>query len=286
MRRTLRPLLLVGLCTLWTTGQAAEPHAARPSFEVASIRPAEPHDDRGFLSGIRLDGTSVIMRRVGFLDLLRAAFAMDGRFILDGSWLRGQTTFDILAKLPAGASAPQIPAMIQSLLVDRFKLAYHFKMEDRRVYALVPDNGGVKTARSTGIDASQPGGTITGIAMMSEGPGTRRWQSPDHSSMLITLFSDGGGQLELNGVTFPEFAYVLDKLDGLDIVDATGIKGRYDFKVTAPPDELCDVCLNSHPSDTPNTKESLRRLGLRLEKRKVRVKVLVIDHLEKTPTAN
>jgi len=90
-------------------------------------------------------------------------------------------------------------------------------------------------------------------------------------------------------MSLPELAYILNTLDGLDIVDITGIKGVYDFTFTASPEEANELSVGPAPasrSTTPGTRESLQRLGLRLEKRKASVEVLVIDHLEKTPTEN
>jgi uncharacterized protein (TIGR03435 family) len=51
--------------------------------------------------------------------------------------------FDILAKLAEGTSRDQVPAMLQSLLTNRFKLTTHREYREQPVYALVAAKGGL-----------------------------------------------------------------------------------------------------------------------------------------------
>ncbi|MCU1237673.1 MAG: hypothetical protein JWP63_5640, partial [Candidatus Solibacter sp.] len=46
--------------------------------------------------------------------------------------------------MPEGATSDQIPAMLQALLGERFKLAAHKENRPRPVYALVVGKGGPK----------------------------------------------------------------------------------------------------------------------------------------------
>ncbi len=67
----------------------------------------------------------------------------------------------------------------------------------------------------------------------------------------------------------------------VSVTDATGLTARYDFTLTysregAPDAELFQDLFSALQS----------RLGLRLETKKVPVKAIVIDHMEKVPTGN
>ncbi len=61
---------------------------------------------------------------------------------------------------------------------------------------------------------------------------------------------------------------------GRDVVDKTGITGRYNLKLQWTPD---DAAANSGPSLFTALEE---QLGLKLEPAKGPVQVLVIDHVE------
>jgi uncharacterized protein (TIGR03435 family) len=88
--------------------------------------------------------------------------------------------------------------------------------------------------------------------------------------------------------------------DGLDpaVVDMTGLKGRYqvnlDISIGSREDyiaallegdrELATATL--HRAELNAVQDGLKKLGLQLEPRKGPVSTVIIDHLEKTPTAN
>lgn len=229
------------------------------------------------------------MRNVSIGELIQAAFGVEARFLSAPDWLSKSPDFDIRATIPNDASARQVPEMIQSLLEQRFKLAFHREHQERQAYALLVDKGGARFPKSTGIDDSMPGGGFAGVSAVSDEPGGRVWTSPNKSAMRITPLAGGGARWNLTGMSVPELAYILNTLDGLDIMDMTQIKGTYDFTFTASPEDVNELSTNTAAatrSTTPSTRESLQRLGLRLENRKVTVDVLVIDRLEKTPTEN
>jgi uncharacterized protein (TIGR03435 family) len=84
--------------------------------------------------------------------------------------------------------------------------------------------------------------------------------------------------------TMEDLGRYVASMVGQPVDDATGLKGKYDFILK---------WLNERgrrPSDDesgPNIFEALQaQLGLKLESKKTMVDVLVIDHIEKTPTEN
>jgi uncharacterized protein (TIGR03435 family) len=83
------------------------------------------------------------------------------------------------------------------------------------------------------------------------------------------------------------------------VVDMTNLTGTYDCTIAYNLDDLRALILSSAPAGTPlppkqaevgdngvSLEGSLLGLGLRMEPRKAPLDVIVIDHMEKTATAN
>jgi uncharacterized protein (TIGR03435 family) len=79
----------------------------------------------------------------------------------------------------------------------------------------------------------------------------------------------------------------------VEIVDRTGLAGRYQVSLDVSMSDLL-AAIADGPRDLATlqrawlnmVQDGLRKLGLQLEPRKAPVEIIVIDHLEKTPTAN
>lgn len=52
--------------------------------------------------------------------------------------------FDVVTKVPAGATQEQVSRMWQNLLADRFKLAVHRETKEMPAYLLVTAKGGLR----------------------------------------------------------------------------------------------------------------------------------------------
>jgi uncharacterized protein (TIGR03435 family) len=76
------------------------------------------------------------------------------------------------------------------------------------------------------------------------------------------------------------------------VVDGTALNGRFDMTINfTPPRVLENIAAQGVPPSEPNGTisifEALRdQLGLKLEARKVTTQVLVIDHVDESPTEN
>ena len=86
---------------------------------------------------------SVELKGLPLKPILAEAFHVKIDQIVGPSWL-DEECFDIIAKVPEGATSEQRPAMFQALLAERFKLAAHKEDRPSNVYALVVDKGGPK----------------------------------------------------------------------------------------------------------------------------------------------
>jgi uncharacterized protein (TIGR03435 family) len=111
-----------------------------PAFEVATIKRSDSNADAGQM--IR-DPRFVALGHVSLQNLLAQAYRIKNFQISGPSWLDSER-FDILARLPDGATQDQLPAMLQTLLRERFKLAFHLKKETLGAYALLARSGATK----------------------------------------------------------------------------------------------------------------------------------------------
>jgi uncharacterized protein (TIGR03435 family) len=95
------------------------------------------------------------------------------------------------------------------------------------------------------------------------------------------------------GVAMPALCWNLSQIVGHPVVDNTGLKGYYDFKLeyvmtgpAGPPAPAADGGDLPPRVEGPSIFSALReQLGLKLEARKGPVEIIVIDHIEK-PSSN
>ncbi len=223
---------------------------SRPSFEVASVRPSSDDTNDGYWSPPGRPNFTAHNLSLTWLIVL--AYGIDANQIADKpSWL-DSVHFDIEAK-PSGnvsLTREELRPRLQSLLEDRFHLATHTETRLMPGYALIVTKGGPKLEATKG----------------SAFPGFR------------VNVSDG----ELNGLNWsmPFLATMLQHPSGRPVVDETGLRGSYDIKLHYSPDTSTN---SSDPSIFTALQETL---GLKLVPKKVPVSVLVIDHVDRAPTAN
>jgi uncharacterized protein (TIGR03435 family) len=261
----------------------------------------------------RIDQGCVSLKELLLLD----AFAIPASRLQGPDWMDAQR-FDISAKLPEGATADQLPEMFQALLEERFGLAFHREHKEGSVNALVVGKGGLKVkpaapesaqpawvAAAAAVSGPSGNGNIGGIrfrsivAPSSDGGPMSVWQSP---SMGFVRRSNTGGlrgiiHYEAPSITFEGLANLaVIAGNGLDpaVVDMTGLKGRYQVNLDTSMADLIAFLTGPGPKDAAAmqdaqlgmVRDGLKKLGLQLEPRKTPVETIVIDRLEKTPTAN
>jgi uncharacterized protein (TIGR03435 family) len=144
--------------------------AARPEFEVASIRPSKPGTRTTF--GVGNGGASEA--NVTLKALIAFAYRLQGYQILGEPGWVSSDRFDIEAKAADRNADPgQLRLMLQSLFADRFKLALHRETRQANVYALVVAKGG-PTIKSS---ADQISADVNGPS--PPGAGSQSWSYPD-----------------------------------------------------------------------------------------------------------
>ena len=162
--------------------------------------------------------------------------------------------FDVAAKYPPDTKNEDRTLMLRTLLEDRFKLAVHRQMKEMPGYALV-------VGKSFKLKPVEPGSSGT---------------------------DSHGGRVRTLTATKTSMAFLADLIArnlGETVVDKTGLEGVYDFELRWTND---DQTANNGDADTaPTLFTALQEtLGLRLQRQKVPVEMVVVDHAERVPTEN
>jgi uncharacterized protein (TIGR03435 family) len=174
-------------------------------------------------------------------DLLYTAFKVKPYQIEGPDWIRVQR-FDVLAKMPPGATKDDVPVMLQGLLKDRFKLEYHRGTKDHPVYALIVAPGGPKMKEAepdVPLDpAVEPKPLAKGeIAFGSGDNAVRLKQGADGTSgtaqtakagaVKYSMTPDGIMHYEYEKLEMSLLADALSQFLGKPVIDLTGLKGKY-----------------------------------------------------------
>jgi uncharacterized protein (TIGR03435 family) len=210
------------------------------------------------------------------------------------------TTYDIEAKVPAGTTREQLRGMLQNLLVERLKLAYHFEKKPAQAYDLAVAKNGPKLHESPPESAEKP--------QAADNPASDEYgfriPPADFKGQLMLRNSEIVRWLA-RGVTVAQMARLLaGRLQG-PVTDSTGLDGKYDFTLYC---SAVSVGLSSGPDPAgpapagvakkvgeesaegvfvPSIFVVLReKLGLTLEKKQVLLDLFVVDHVERVPVEN
>jgi uncharacterized protein (TIGR03435 family) len=241
-------------CALaWLAAGLVHSQAPTPAFEVASIRinrSEDPSRSIRSMPGGRLQATNVPLR-----NLIRFAYeVLTLAEIAGGPEWMDRTAFDIVAK---GAAEDSQPAMMRALLAERFKLSVHRDTQEQALYALT-------LARTDG--RLGPAMTPSKADCATAGSCYRR-NTPT--------------RFELRGQPISQLARTLNPLLGETVVDRTGLSGAYDMTFEFSPEGLPGMPRAPADPNLPSIFTALQeQLGLKLERTRGPVEVLVIDHAE------
>jgi uncharacterized protein (TIGR03435 family) len=233
-------------------------HAQTPSsdFEVASIRMHNGPLSR--IADYSISGRRVTLSGYNAPLLVSEAYNLkQDRISFSFSSAMIDDYYDITALAPDTASPTreEFRRMLESLLMNRFKLKVHSEQRKLSVYALVVAKSGL----------SLPESSADGRCATRVGPA-----HPD----------DRNYRYQFTGCSLEALVNTL-QMDR-PVIDKTGSTKRYDFTLFATPSfKMRDL---SEPGDI-SIEDSVQQLGLKLESRKEPMTVLVVDRIEK-PTDN
>ena len=253
-----------------------------PRFEVESVKKFE---GRVTSSNLRTPGGGrITITNLPLRTILMQAWGGIRDYQLTGiapSWMTTDR-FTINAKAETNAPREQVMLMLRAVLIDRFKLKYHVEKKEQQVYVLTTAEPEWKpTARMKLVDCSQPG------AKPGPAPTPVRFDSPCSGGMMLST-----NGIQARGTTMANFVSMLSSLGGLGVVhDKTGLTGTYQIDLDASPtallrslsSTLATLNPNSEANLLPNVAEgrslgaAVRDLGLKLDRQKEMIDVLVID---------
>ena len=237
---------------------------ANPSFEVATIKPTKPDEQRKLLI---VRGRLFETVNTSLNDLISFAYGLHAKQVIGIPAWADTDKFDITAQpdLEGRPNDKQLKGMLQKLLTERFKLAFHRDKKELSVYVLSVAKTGQKMTKSEGDPNGLPG-----------------------------LFFSGLGALNVRNANMGDFSQLMQSVV-LDrpVVDQTSLTGRFDFKLNWTPDDSQFGGMGAKippPTDSATAPPPLytaivEQIGLKLEATKAPADVLVIDHVEK-PSEN
>jgi uncharacterized protein (TIGR03435 family) len=282
--------------------QSAAANSARPSFEVASIKPNHSTENRRFETS---KGSSFVATNWTAKNLIEYAYNIKDDQLAGGPKWFESDSFDInakiedsfaqsLLKLPPEQHQEQVREMLQSLLAERFNLKITRQTKELPMYGLVVAKNGPKL---TPTKASPPPPGQPQRQQPPPPPG--RDGSLSVPSGCFGCVMMGGGQIVASGVPISNLADALSmqqEIGGRVVLDKTGLNGNYDFALRWTPTFSGSGGSGENPAIGPtapppdSSRPSLftaieEQLGLKLESTKGSVDIIVIDHIEE-PSPN
>jgi uncharacterized protein (TIGR03435 family) len=271
-----------------------------PEFEVAMITASKPDGPRrGSIGRGRMDATGITLKT-----LIEIAWDLNENeteaFANAPPWI-DKDRWDIVAKMssddaaevarkPPEADNQQLQLMLRALLADRFNLHAHIEDREGDAYSLLAVNPKLTPADPT---------VHTRCA---EGPGPDGKDPRIANPILNRLVYCQNMTMAQLGI---ELQAVADGYVHNTVLDKTGLKGGYNFTLSfssvnnilnggsrPPPSnnssqqDAADGTA-ADPNGAISLPEAVRReLGLKLEKERRPVPMLVIDQIQETPTPN
>jgi len=257
-------------------------------FEVADVKVAAPLSTPQPIGMQMQPGGRFTCRGCPIRILLQRAFNTNNSEMLAGLPAGVESIrVDVIAKASSdsvtgpGVDPDVMAPLLRNLLVTRFKMTYHEEERPMTAYSLVADKPKLKKA--------DPDSRIfcrNGQAPPGSPPGS---QTLTCQNATMTFFAE---QLPRGQLNWP-------------VLNVTGLEGGWDFALTysnLPPALLNNLGRGGPPgvdgpggalpsASDPNGGYSIfeaieKQLGLKLKPEKRNQKVIVIDHLESTPTEN
>ncbi len=267
-------------------------------FEVASVKSAGPVVPGQVQIGVHIDGAQFSASYMSLKDLIRMAFQIKDYQISGQDWLASDR-FTLTAKIPAGSSQKDLPAMMRALLEERFHLKVHQEKKEFPVYALVVAKGGAKLKESPlEPEDAAVAGKPRNVDVTAGGSASGTTVSMGRGSS----FSMSGDKIEVHKLTMTQVADLLARFLDKPVVDLTELPATYDLTLPLTPEDFRAMQIRAAitagvqlPPQVMQLADSasgdslhsgLLAAGLKLEPRKAPLDVFVVDSADKTPSAN
>ena len=316
----LRGVTWAVVLAVYTCGAAQQP-AAKPEFEVASVRPSGPLDMAKIQAmmaagqlprfGAHVDGLTAEYLRMTLKQLIARAYDVKDYQVTVPKDTSTEP-FDIIARMPDGSTKDSEQKMLLNLLETRFKLQATKSTDETPVFALTVGKSGPKLKESaTKLEPIDLTAELKPGEMKQEGPfGTTILKRNPDGTVVGNMGEKGiftqrmdmqTRSVLINGTTtMPGLAELMTQFEttmlaskgGRPVVDGTELKGVYEVALELSlnslmtPERGASGTEASDPGGGMGLDESLQKMGLKLEPSKAQVQHVTVSHVEKAPTEN
>ncbi len=254
-----------------------------------SAKSTSPMDQYVRTSPVRAGRYEV--RKGTMVDLIHIAYGYDSDKILGGpNWLE-MDRFDIAAKVPEGANPEALKQMTQALLEDRFKLRVRKETKPLPTYALVVGKKPMlKQAEGSEQTGCRPSASAPAGGEGGRGFGRIMTMGPDGKEATFTLGPGGALQYNCRNISMEAFAANLLGMFGSNlgtnpVRDETGLKGNWNFDLSYSL-SMFPMMGGDDAAHVSIFNALEKQLGLKLEERQIPTPVIVVESVERTPSAN
>jgi uncharacterized protein (TIGR03435 family) len=252
------------VATFLVAGTALAQITTAPRFEVASIKLVpQPRPGR---PSLRIDPARLDARQISLAELIQHAYSVPWYQIVWNSaadsagkkFAPPMPIYDVAATMPAGTSLDDVHLMMQSLLADRLNFRMHRENREMPIYAVKIASGGLRIGKADPPPDQQ---YRTEIA-----PNEFRYHAKMPISKLIELL-----RLELDR----------------PMVDFTKLADSFDIDLRWPRVDTSGGDNGPDPANMATLFSAMeKQLGLLVEACKMPLEMLVIDRVDRVPTAN
>jgi uncharacterized protein (TIGR03435 family) len=253
-------------------------HSQEPAFEVASVKRSAPletgrsparYSTRGGPGTTR--PTHFECRGCPLTLLLAKAYDLDLYQVSGPGWIE-EDLFEVTAIVAENTSIQQFHQMLQKLLVERFLLKIRRETRESSGYELSLGPGAVKLQEAG-----------ASVDPLTERPPQLK-TDPEGFPILppgMTIAMSYGHYRRHMQETTGELARFLSLQLFKPVIDRTGLTGRYDITLSfVMPGPGTEAPMG------PSLSDAVRKIGLKLEPKKVPVEYVIVEHAERIPTEN
>ena len=245
-----------------------------PEFDAAFLRPTPPDEAPQRPNGMPIrifnlrggpgtyDPGQLVCEHCSLEYLTWVAYEKTPLAVTVLDWMRNDL-YDLIAKVPQGASEHDAHLMLQQLLSERFHMTVHHV--SRQLPGLVMKVG-------------------------KQAPNVQPSEAAAQGKLVAPYLEDCLFKVDAKGSTMSELADLLSRETRSPVVDKTGLEGRYHFAFAW----LATVDRNGEgrcaPKNMPAGRDALdavqKQLGLKIEWRKLPGDAVVVDSALEMPVAN
>jgi uncharacterized protein (TIGR03435 family) len=204
---------------------AQSPTVDAPAFEVATVRRVLGAAPASNGRVVEIDSQQARFHQATLGLLIMRAWDIGAYQLSAPDWVLSER-YEIAATLPKGALTSLVPAMLKTLLTERFRLETHIETRERAGYVLEKGKGPLKLQPTSAPDVPRD---------TSGAPSLPGIQAANRAGRITKGVHFGPGYLRAGALSLGGLAHALSNLMDSPVIDATGIEGAFDFDLQIGP---------------------------------------------------